>query len=140
MIRRLSRLKERKKGEPTIALINIVFLMLVFFLIAGTIAAPLDNEMKLIRLSDLEGVEPPDALLVFSDKRLSFRGRETTIENHIAQRREELVHLSDRKSQETKPTIRLVPDRDLPAKDLIILSNDLKRNGAARVVVVMERR
>jgi biopolymer transport protein ExbD len=38
----------RQGREPTIALINIVFLMLIFFLVAGTLAAPLDKELKLV--------------------------------------------------------------------------------------------
>lgn len=34
--------RQKSEREPTIALINIVFLMLVFFMVAGTLAAPLD--------------------------------------------------------------------------------------------------
>ncbi len=139
MMKRLSTTRVRKKGEPTIALINIVFLMLIFFLIAGTVAAPLDNEMKLVNLSDLQGVEPPDALLVFPDRRLVFRGEETNIESHIAFHRDALIDTLDKKSEDVKLTVRLVPDRQLPAKDLIALANELKKNGVARVVVVMER-
>ena len=41
--------------EPTIALINVVFLMLVFFMIAGTLAPPLDPDLSLIKAEDLDG-------------------------------------------------------------------------------------
>ncbi|MEX0279340.1 MAG: ExbD/TolR family protein, partial [Ruegeria sp.] len=34
--------RPRHKRDSTIPLINVVFLMLIFFLIAGTIATPLD--------------------------------------------------------------------------------------------------
>ena len=53
-----------KKPEPAIALINIVFLMLIFFLIAGTLAPPLDKDLTLVRTAGLEGREPPDALVL----------------------------------------------------------------------------
>ena len=59
----MRRIVRRKKGEPTIALINIVFLMLIFFLVAGTLAQPLDGDLELVATSDLEGREPPEALV-----------------------------------------------------------------------------
>ncbi|HBR39356.1 MAG TPA: biopolymer transporter ExbD, partial [Sulfitobacter pontiacus] len=37
--------KSKPQREPTIALINIVFLMLVFFMVAGTLAQPLDPDL-----------------------------------------------------------------------------------------------
>ena len=48
----------RRGRDSTIALINIVFLMLIFFLIAGTVAPPLDREIDLVDTSGLvvEGV------------------------------------------------------------------------------------
>ncbi|MEM8836464.1 MAG: biopolymer transporter ExbD [Pseudomonadota bacterium] len=128
----------RKKAEPTIALINIVFLMLIFFLIAGTLAAPIDRDLSLIKLSNLDGKEPPDALLIFSDKRLSFRGADTTIDDHLAFRRDEAID-SAFEENENALIIRIVPDRELPARDLVALSNELRSKGAARVVVVTER-
>ena len=41
--------RPKTEREPTIALINIVFLMLIFFLVAGTLAQPLDSALKLVR-------------------------------------------------------------------------------------------
>ena len=46
--------QQPRKRDPSIALINIVFLMLVFFLIAGTIAAPLDPELTLVETSPID--------------------------------------------------------------------------------------
>lgn len=51
--------RQRSKREPTIALINIVFLMLVFFMVAGTLAQPLDPELKLVKTEELDGIAPP---------------------------------------------------------------------------------
>ena len=62
--------------EPTIALINIVFLMLIFFLVAGTLAAPLDSDLKLVRTDAIEGSAPADALVLHADGRMSNLGSE----------------------------------------------------------------
>jgi len=37
------------------------------------------------------------------------------------------------------PTIRLIPDRDLPAVDLVRIARDLRRGGAGQVLIVTER-
>lgn len=115
--------------EPTIALINIVFLMLVFFMIAGTLAVPLDSDLKLIETSGLEGREPPDTLVVHADGHLSLRG--ATVEDPTAF----LATLSD----EDLEIVRIVPDRALPAKQLVELGNALRRGGAGRVMLVSEK-
>ncbi|MEM8793938.1 MAG: biopolymer transporter ExbD [Pseudomonadota bacterium] len=138
MAGRLTSRAPRKKAEPTIALINIVFLMLIFFLIAGTLAAPIDRDLSLVKLSSLDGKEPPDALLIFSDKRLSFRGTDTTIDDHLSYRRDEAID-SAFEEDENALIVRIVPDKELPARDLVALSNELRSKGAARVVVVTER-
>lgn len=122
-----------RRGEPTIALINIVFLMLIFFLVAGTLARPLDRDLKLVSATRLEGRAPPDALVVFADGRLAFRYRETTPAAHLA-------HLSEESgSDDTAPDVRIVPDRELPAADLVQLMARLRAEGAARIFIVTER-
>ncbi|MDP2581836.1 biopolymer transporter ExbD [Shimia thalassica] len=115
----------RKKRDSTIPLINVVFLMLVFFLIAGTVAPPLDPDLKLVQTSDLEGKEPPDALVLHADGSLSFRGQPTAADTHVA------THGSG-------PT-RIVPDRNVPASRLMEITGDLRRAGATSVILVTER-
>ena len=46
------RVRKRPTREPTIALINIVFLMLIFFLVAGTLARPLERELRLVQAQE----------------------------------------------------------------------------------------
>ena len=115
--------------EPTIALINIVFLMLIFFMIAGTLAPTLDPDIKLISASDLEGREPPDTLVIHADGRMSLRGNliTTTIEFYTTL------------PTEARETVRIVPDRALPATDLVRIAAELRAAGAERVVVISER-
>lgn len=141
---RLARHTPRRKGEPTIALINIIFLMLIFFLIAGTLAPPLNGELSLINVADLEGREPPNALVILADGRMTFKGQVTTIEEHFAFRRNEALDMEvgETENQETDKTllsIRIVPDRELQASELIRIANELRTNGAGRVVVVTEK-
>ncbi|WP_417248150.1 ExbD/TolR family protein [Celeribacter sp.] len=118
----------KRKAEPTIALINVVFLMLVFFLIAGTIAPPVDPDLKLIRTADLDVVSPPDALVIGSDGTLSYRG-------------EPLAQAADYLdlAPQNAGTVRILPDRDLDATALIKVAADLKGAGAERIVIVGER-
>lgn len=115
----------RRKRDPAIAMINVVFLMLIFFLIAGTVAAPLDPEIQLVDTSGLEGREPPDALVLDARGILSFRGMaiepDTFMANH------------------DKDSVRIVPDRNAPASRLIEVSSSLRMLGASSVFVVTEQ-
>lgn len=127
---RLSRPRGRTAREPTIALINVVFLMLVFFMIAGTLAAPMDGDLTLVKTDDLMGGTPPDTLVIHADGRLSWRG--APVESAGA-------FMAAQPGGGQDQTLRIVPDRDLPAKTLVQLSSELRGAGAARVLVVTER-
>ncbi len=115
----------RPKRDPSIALINIVFLMLVFFLIAGTIATPLDPDLELVETANLDGTEPPDALVLSADGTLSFRGAPVTPAQYM-------------QTQQDGP-VRIVPDRNSSGQELIRLSTALRAEGATSVILVTER-
>ncbi|WP_170414586.1 ExbD/TolR family protein [Ruegeria atlantica] len=116
--------------EPTIALINVVFLMLIFFMIAGTLAPPLSQSVKLVETSDLEGREPPDALVIRGDGTLEYRGAELTGVEAYVERASINLPLDN---------VRVIPDRTLPAVRLKEVSDSLRALGAKRVYVVTER-
>lgn len=120
---------KRAQREPTIALINIVFLMLVFFMVAGTLSQPLDRDLTLVRTDDLEGRAPPDALVIHADGRLTYRGAA------VADAGGFVAELQ----QEARATLRIVPDRDLPAQHLVRISRALRDAGAGRVVLITQR-
>ena len=69
------RLRQRsQKAESTVALINVVFLMLIFFLIAGTLAPTGDRAVDLVALTDADAASPPDMLFIRADGTLTWRG------------------------------------------------------------------
>ena len=117
--------RPRPRRDSTIALINVVFLMLIFFLIAGTVATPLDPDLDLVDTSELEGREPPDALVLHQDGTLSFRGNPILPETYMAGR-------------EAGP-VRIVPDRNAPGVRLMEVTGELRRLGALSVFVVTEK-
>ena len=117
------------RREPTIALINIVFLMLIFFMAAATLASPLDADLRLVRTEDLEGRAPPDALVVHADGRMRYRGAAVV----------DAAAYVAALPEAARATLRLVPDAALPAADLLRLGEALRRAGAGRIVIVTER-
>ncbi|MEO0938820.1 MAG: biopolymer transporter ExbD [Pseudomonadota bacterium] len=122
----MRRQRPRKRGEPTIALINIVFLMLVFFMVAGTLAPPMDGSITLVDTSDLEGREPAYALVLRADGTLRYRGADVAGPEAYL-------------SEQGTAVARIMPDRNAPAAELLQLSRSLREAGAERIVIVTEK-
>lgn len=126
-MRRMAPAKSQR--EPTIALINIVFLMLVFFMVAGSLARPIDQSLTLVNTRDLDGRAPVDALVIHADGTLSYRGN----------RLEDAAAFVDALPEEDREVLRIMPDRTLAAERLVALTSDLRRAGASRILLVTER-
>lgn len=128
---RLARPQKRPQSEGTITLINVVFLMLIFFLIAGTLTPPLDNDITLISAETGEPVQPPDTLSARANGALFFRGEITDIKTFLVRLRE---------NNTTGPLmVRIIVDKELPALKLIDLASKLRGLGVSSVHVVTER-
>lgn len=126
--------QKRKATEPTIALINVVFLMLIFFLIAGTVSPPLDEELKLVNVEGLEGRPPPDTLILHADGHLSLRG-DVVLPEDI-----DMSDLPDTdENEDGQIALRLIPDRDVPAMTLLEVTDQLRLVGATQIWLVTER-
>ncbi len=125
----MHRIKRKTKAEPTIALINIVFLMLIFFLVAGTLAQPLDGALKLVETADLEGREPPNAIVIGEDGTASYRGTALA----------DIASFTAALAPEELARVKIVPDRALDASRLVEVSRDLRAAGAGAIVIVTER-
>lgn len=126
----LAPIPPRRRPDPMIALINIVFLMLVFFLVAAAVAPPLERGVALVQADRLDGRAPPDAAVILADGTMLYRGAEITSGGYLAAR------LSETRED---AGLRLVPDRDLPAAQLLAIATDLRRAGAAEIWIVTER-
>ncbi|MFQ1701401.1 ExbD/TolR family protein [Loktanella agnita] len=121
------RVKTQK--EPTIALINVVFLMLIFFLIAGTVAPQLDPDLALVNTADLDLSAPPDGLVVFPDGALSANGQAVS---------DVTAYLAGR-NVDQRATVRVIPDENLPAKTLLEIAAALRAADVESVVIATER-
>lgn len=130
-MRLATRSSNRAKPEPTIALINIVFLMLIFFIVAAQIAPPLDGEVDLVSTESLDNRQPPDALMVMPDGLMKYRGALVTPAHYVTIKQES--------APDDIKEIRLVPDRELPAAKLIDIGRELRRLGAEKIMLVTEQ-
>lgn len=119
---------QRKKPEPTITLINVVFLMLIFFLVAGTIAPPVPTEVRLVQIKGLDAAVPPDVLAISAQGETFSQQGPVNAAAYIAG----LPSLAN-------GVARLMPDRDLPAATLIAVAQALRQAGARDVRLVTER-
>lgn len=131
---RLARPPKRSPQESTITLINVVFLMLIFFLIAGTLTPPLDKDVTLISTLESDRAEPPDALFVTAGGVMRTRGAEVTAQDYVA-----AIRQKDLLLPEDPVTVKIAADRELPAERLIAIVGELRDAGAARITVVTER-
>lgn len=126
----------RPRAEPTIALINVVFLLLVFFLIAGQLSPPMDRDLTLASVSDLAPTQAPGTLLITADGKLLYKGEPTDPDQFwLAQQAASEDDLQDPATLK----LRIVPDRDLPAHRLLAISAQLRALGADNLWVVTER-
>ena len=115
--------------EPTIPLINVVFLMLIFFMVAGQISPPMEGELSLVETADLDGRAPPDALVIRADGSLRYRDRDVA----------SAASYVDDLPEAERAAVRVVPDRDLDAARLVQVAAELRGAGAERVRLVTER-
>ncbi len=121
----------RQFGEPVIPLINIVFLLLIFFMLAGTFTAP-----------EPFSVDPPEArsgtpadddegvVLLGPDGALAFEGEEVedgeALERAVARRLEEEPELA----------LRLKADGNVASHRLLDVMDRLRDAGAERVLLL----
>ncbi len=145
---KLPRLSEPKQpAENTIALINIVFLMLIFFLIAGSLTPPLDPDVDLIDTTDARPVDPPLALFVTSKGELRYQGETVSVAAFVAQLQADDQPIAAASSDgdvgadlPQRPAVRLAADGELAATRLVGVIDELKQAGAGRITIVTERK
>ena len=137
----------KRQAESTISLINIVFLMLIFFLIAGQLAPPVDPDVTLAETTEAPPLAPPDALFADSEGRLSHRGQPVEIAAYLAALGADGL-ASDLAPGPAPgpapgedagiggPAVLLAVDRDLDAARMLEIADQLYRAGAGKVSLV----
>lgn len=123
---KVSRKSAKRPMETTISLINIVFLMLIFFLVAGQLAPPQDPDVTLAK-ANAPTLPPPDALYAHADGSLRYREHAISAQEFLAK-----MEMEDG----AKQTIKLAADKALKATDLLQHVSTLYRAGAESVVIV----
>ena len=129
----------KRQAESTISLINIVFLMLIFFLIAGQLAPPVDPDVTLAETTEAPPLAPPDALFADSEGRLSHRGQPVEIAAYLAALGADGPASGPAPGEDTGtggPVVLLAVDRDLDAARMLEIADRLYRAGAGKVSLV----
>lgn len=119
---------QRRRADPTITLINVVFLMLMFFLVAGTIASPPPADLRLVQLAQADPLIPPDVLSMTANGAVIWQGAPADPDAYVRSL-----------PPEAQGIARIMPDREAPAAALITLARALRAAGAAEVRIVTER-
>jgi len=140
-------MRPRPRSENTIPLINIVFLMLIFFVMAGALSPPFESDVDLIETVGARSIDPPNALFVTQTGVLRHQGAVVTPESFIAgltRAESGAAAGSDEAvggpSAANGPAIRLAADRALPAVRLVEIVDRLNRAGAGSITIVTERK
>ncbi|MGJ3231100.1 MAG: ExbD/TolR family protein [Oceanicaulis sp.] len=123
----MKRIGRTTRREPAISLINIIFLILIFFMVAGTLDRPAPASIELVRTEGLESRAGAHVLNVDRKGALSVNGAPVDgLQAYLEA------------APEGESIARVAPDRRLPARELIALVSQLRALGAERVVIVTE--
>ncbi|WP_142850115.1 biopolymer transporter ExbD [Telmatospirillum sp. J64-1] len=127
--------EEREQPENVLPLINVVFLLLIFFMIAGVLEkADLFDVEPPVMASGTEAEAGEGLLLIAADGRLAFEGNEITadsLDKAVAAFR----------AREPDMLLRLKADGAAPAEHVIEVMEMLKEAGVERVMLLaLERR
>jgi biopolymer transport protein ExbD len=131
------RLKQRTPGrgpeENLIPLINIVFLILIFFLVASTLRSFDPSGLDLTSAqADADSNQGANVLLVFSDGGLALAGKT------VAADALEIRLTAFAKAEPDLPLL-IAPDRALPAKRLVEIANAAKSAGVEQVKLIVRK-
>ena len=120
--------RKPRRNDSTVPMLDMAFQILIFFMLAGTIARPLDDGLTLVQTTTLEGTPPPDALVISARGDVTFQGEAMDPVRYLAN------HVPP-----GTQIIRIVPDRDAPAATLIAVAAALTAAGAPQVVIVTQK-
>lgn len=128
---RLTQPSRREPPENTIPLINIVFLMLIFFLFAGSVAKDDARQIEPpLNILEDETIRSTGALIIDNKGKTHFDDAETTVADWIQQ-------------QEANKTVdgplKIAADGTLKADELENILKELKASGRTDIVLITRR-
>ncbi len=123
---RIGKQTRKRKPEPTIALINVVFLLLVFFLVAGTLSQAVDKSIRLVSVADAIDSLPEDVLAIRADGMMIRHTIPVSIDDVLPE------------NPQTDSKLRIAPDKDLSAIDFVKKLSRLKEAGWSEIVLIGE--
>lgn len=124
---------QRRKPDFTLTMINIVFLLLLFFLTTGSLTnrneaqadIPFTKDLPLERL-------PRPLLLITADGELFLDGQQLSRETLIGAARTAIANTGD-----AAAALNLLAQRDMPASDLLDIAEMLRTDGIAVQIVTL---
>lgn len=123
----------RTSDEGVVPLINVVFLLLIFFLIAGTMTPPSPLELDPVTTQESPASRSPSAtLFVSADGRMAYRGEEVPVEALAGAIR------ADEDRDEAVP-LSVMLDRGLPSQDLSRILDALAAGGVSQLRLITLR-
>ncbi len=139
----LTKGKQRKRVMPenTIPLINIVFLMLIFFLIAGTVAPPVSTELKPPKSEELPLMPPAgNAVEILGDGTLIHHGQKLSLAQILQRFPPPITSGStDQDDLEQTAVLHILADKQLPASKLMPVLQAFRAYGHKTIRLVTIR-
>lgn len=128
----------KRSSDWVLQLINIVFLLLLFFLVNGTIAGQQDSKIEPPKSILVTAGNPPgDAAYIAADGAMSYQGNAASIEQMVLTLRPDAKVLES--GQMVFPAIKIVADRRLKAVALIDKLRDFRRAGFTDISLITVR-
>lgn len=130
---KFERTPRRQPPENTLSLINIVFLMLIFFLVAGHMSTQQKGDVKLTELISLETTKlPSDAIAITARGEILYKGRQVA--------KTELLEILRAAKDKDIASLRLMPDRNLPAAQLVDVLEIIGQAGYLKAKIISLRK
>lgn len=127
------RKKQDNSDDSVLPLINVVFLLLIFFMIAGQI-----NQFEPIKLtppvsaSTIKKTDQETVIFVSPENKFILENKEHSLD--------ELLHTLKANTSNSEEIYQVKVDGSYPASDILILLTRLREIGVQRVDLITERK
>ena len=122
----------KRSSDWVLQLINIVFLLLLFFLVNGTIASQQDAQVEPPKSIMVMATNPPgDAVYIAADGSIKYGGAISTVP--------QIVSRQEKNTAGKIVPIKIVADRRLQAVKLLDVLRDFRAAGAADISLITVR-